>query len=457
MSLCLAIAGFASPQIASGVELTRGGAIALALRQNPQIAAARAVEAQARARQGQARAARFPQVSLTAAVGPSLKAELVPGSVVESTENNFRDLSFDDLSVVIGGQLEILQPLYTFGKISERQRAASLELRARQAQTDMKRADVAYEVAELYEGMLFARDALRFFEESDHWMRRSIEHAEGELEAGTGVTEEDVLRLRTGLALLQLFVNQAKAGVSQAERGLVAYLGLSEQTNIEPAEEVLELLSAPNLHLEALASLARNERPELRALRAGNEAYRALAAAEGAGNLPDFFALGFVNGAYTPGRDWVNTRYVIDPMNHFVPGLLVGARWQFTGDMASQRAAENEAVASEMARTYQWAFQAIPAEVNRALKDVERARSDATEADAAVDLAKKWMVRAAADFSIGLGNSRNVSDAVTAYVQLRVAALEARYRHNVALASLAKSTGTLDEQSRFYPTTESRK
>lgn len=457
MSLCLMGAGLTSVRPSSAAQLSRGAAIALALKQNPQIAAARAVEAQARARQGQARAARFPLVTITAAVGPSLKAELVPGSAIESTENNFRDLSFDDLSVVIGGQLEILQPLYTFGKISERQRAASLELRARQAQTDMKRADVAFEVAELYEGMLFARDALRFFEESDHWMRRSIEHAEGELEAGTGVTEEDLLRLRTGLALLQLFVNQAQAGLSQAERGLVAYLGLSEQTRIEPTEELLELLPVQDLQLETLATLARNERPELRALRAGNEAYRALAAAEGAGNYPDFFALGFVNAAYTPGRDWVNTRFVVDPMNHFVPGLLIGARWQFTGNMASQRAAENEALASEMARTYQWAFQAIPAEVNRALKDVERARSDAKEADAAVDLAKKWMVRAAADFSIGLGSSRNVSDAVAAYLQLRVAALEARYRHNVALANLAKSTGTLDERSRFYPTTESRK
>jgi outer membrane protein TolC len=114
--------------------LSRGSAIALALSQNPRVAAARAVESQAAARRSQVEAARLPTITATFGVGPSLKARLVPGSAVESTENAYGDVGLGDLSVVALGQLELIQPIYTFGKLDERWRAAGHEIQARQAQ-----------------------------------------------------------------------------------------------------------------------------------------------------------------------------------------------------------------------------------------------------------------------------------------------------------------------------------
>jgi hypothetical protein len=41
-------------------------------------------------------------------------------------------------------------------------------------------------------------------------------------------------------------------------------------------------------------------------------------------------------------------------------------------------------------------------------------------------------------------------------VQLRIASFDAKFRHNVALAELARATGTLDDfgKSSLYPTRE---
>jgi len=435
--------------------LSRGAAIARALQQNPQIAAARAVEMQAQARHGQTLAARYPSVVVTGAVGPSLKAKLVPGSAVQSTENGYGDVGIDDLSVVVGGQLEVTQPLYTFGKIAERQRATEHELRARRAESDMTRAELALRVAEIYEGLLLARDAGRFFEETEHWLQRTLEGTEREIEAGGALTEQDALRLQAALAAARLGANQARAGQRQAEAGIVAYLLLPPGSEVAPKEDSLSLLPVTLPSQPALVQLGLARRPELQALTEGSLAFAALARAEGAGALPDVFALGFLSAAYTPGRDVVTTRFVRDPLNGFYPGLLLGVRWQLTGDMSAQRAEEQRQKGVELSELRRWASAGIPAEVAQAFADVQRASSDADQTEQGAKAAKQWLVRAAADFNVGLGASREVTDAARAYAELRMASYDARYRHNVALAALSKATGTLDSsRDGFYPTRE---
>jgi outer membrane protein TolC len=433
--------------------LSRGKAVARALTQNPQIAASRAREYQAEARQGQAQAARYPQLTVTLGVGPSLQAELVPGSAIESTENAYGDVGFGDLSAVFGGQVEVLQPLYTFGKIDKREEAAEHEVRARQAQTDMTRADVAAQVAELYETALYARDVDLFFGEMEHWLNRTLEDTRSALETDSSLSEQDVLRLETALGAVAMAQNQARAGVHQTHAGLIAYLALPRGTGLEFSEKTLELLDPGPLDEEALVRLALSNRPELRALREGHAALSSLSEAEQADDLPDFFALAFASAAYTPGRELVDTRYYTDPLNHFVPGAIVGVRWRFNGSMATRRADVTRGMASELARTREWALHGLPAEVTKAFEDVQRARRDVEASDTAVQRAKKWTVQASADFGIGLGSTRDVTDASAAYAQLKVAYFTAKWRHNVALAQLARATGTLTTSGgRLYPT-----
>lgn len=438
---------------ASAEPWTRAAAIARALEQNPQIDAARAVEQQARARRAQADAARYPNITVTLGVGPSLKAKLVPDTGALSTENTYGDVGWNDLSVALGGEVDVLQPLYTFGKIGERQRAAGHEIRARQAQLEMTRDQVAYNVAELYEGLLFAREAQRFFEETDRWLERTIEDTREKVENDRGVAEEDLLRLQSGLGPVKLGRHQADAARRQAEAGLVAYLVLPADAAFEPREEALELLAGELPDRDTLIRIAAEHRPELRALQHGGAAFNALAAAEAAGNLPDFFALAFAAGAYTPGREVADSRYVRDPLNGFYPGFLLGARWQLTGAMATERANENRAKARELEQTRRWAAAGVPAEVVKAFEDVQRARRDTAEIAKSVGFSKRWAVMVSADYAIGLAPARDLADAATAYVQLRIAELDAKYRHNVALALLTKVTAGFvsNRPSSLYP------
>ncbi len=431
--------------------LDRRSAVRAALEQNPQIAASRAQEAAMKAQRRQADSARWPIVNFAAGVGPSEKATLVPGTAVQSTKGLYNDFSFSDLSAVFIGNLTVIQPLYTFGKIAIRQEAADAGLRAREAQTRMTRADVAFEVAQIYEGYLYARDAQRFFDEILHWLGSTLQTAEDHLRGKVqGVTERDLLRLQSGIAAATLGLDLANAGMAQATAGLVAYLGLPAAEPIVFAEDELVPVGGKPGEVASLVALAAAHRPELAALRNGQLAMEALARAEAAGFKPDLFLLGFVSAAYTPGRDWIETRFVVDPLNNFIPGLLLGVRWQFQGEMAQMRAAEQRANADVLRFTAEWATDGIPAEVRKAYEDIRRTDLDIEKGSIGVQKARKWMVMAGADYSIGFLDVREVSDAVTAYVALRTALMKSAFDHNVAMAALSKATGTLDGASDLF-------
>jgi outer membrane protein len=430
--------------------LDRRGAVREALAQNPQIAAARAEEAVLAAQQRQVSAAHWPMVSFTAGVGPALTAHLVPGTAVQSTETQYTDFKFSQLSAVLLGDLVVIQPLYTFGKIALRGEAAARGRLAREAQTRMKRADVALEVARTYEGYLLARDFERFFDETIHWLESELGTTQDKLAKKVANTSErDILRIQSAIALATMGVNLARAGMAQARAGLVAYLGLPGGEQIEVAETELVPVGRLPGDFDSLLALAKDNRPELIAFKQAHGALDALARAEAAGFKPDVFVLGFVSAAYTPGRDWIETRYVVDRLNHFIPGLMLGLRWQFQGGMAQARAQEQYAHGDVYRHLGEWADDGIPAEVRNAYEDVVRAAKNVDIGNGAVKKAKQWMVQASADHTIGFADIREVSDAVDAYVALRSAVLKARFDHNVAMAALSKATGTLDGDSKI--------
>jgi outer membrane protein len=452
MSLVFAVAlvgSIATGELARARTLDRIGAVKEALAQNPQIAAARAEEAAVAAQQRQVASAHWPMVSLTGGVAPAFKATLVPGTAVQSVEGQYDDFKFSDLSAAFMGGLTVIQPIYTFGKIALRGEAAAHGRLAREAQTRMQRADVALEVARLYEGYLLARDFERFFDEVMHSLDSTLQATEDKLAKKVANTNErDVLRIQAALGLAAIGLHRARAGMAQARGGLIAYLGLPAGEDIAVTEVELEPVGRMPGDFQSLVALANDNRPELTALREGQIALDALGRAEAAGFKPDVFALGFISAAYTPGRDWLETRFVVDRLNHFIPGLLLGLRWQFQGAMAQARAQEQHARRDVLRHLDDWTHDGIPAEIRRAYEDVVRATKDIERGNEAFKKAKQWVVQASADYTIGFADIREVSDSLESYVALRSAVLRARFDHNVAMAALSKATGTLDVDSK---------
>lgn len=438
-----------STRSASADKLSRADVMKRAA-QHPTTEAAHSQIDQVRAQKRQADALRWPRISLSLGIVPSLRATLVAGAQVESVERA-TDYELGDVTPAFTGDLTIIQPLYTFGKIAQRQRAAELGIGAYTAQARMRQADVAVEGAELYEKYLLARDLERFLEDTDHMLVRSVAATEDRLAANAAdVSQHDLLRLKTTRGPLLVGLHQAQAGTRQAAAGLRAYFGLRDGTAIEPADARLEAVPAGKLGLAELVRRAYSDRPELVALADGAAAFDALARAERSGYLPDIVALGFVSGAYTVDRDPVESRFVYDPARHFVPGIGLGLRWELWGDLAGARADEQRARGAELRHLESWTRTALSADVTNAYEELERARADLPALEAAFASAKEWVVRANADYAAAMVDSIALTDAVEAYVTNRLGMLEAVYRFNVALARLSRAIGAVSTSESLY-------
>ena len=428
------------------VVLTRAKALELAARQNPQLVAQRADQLVAEARLGQVDAAKHPTLNVTVGVLTSIAAENSDQDEngVRSARAAYGDFNIDQLRPGFIGRLTAVQPLYTFGKIGLREKAAEAGLEAAKAQAEMGAADILIEVARIYEAHLYAKDVLLFVKDIEGVASRSIEETKARLEVGAfDVKPQDLLRLQTALGAARLVSHYASGVIDQTREGLRAYLGFPPGTKLEISEAFLDPVSMNPTAFEEMVAMARENRPELVALDRGIAAYDHLAAAERADYFPNIFALGYVSGAYTVDRDIPQSRFVVDPLGHFVAGALVGAQWTLEWDMAGHRADEVRAESFRLQNMLEWAETGVPAEGNRFHQEVQRARLDMKQLEETLPLTQEWVVRASADYSAGFDDSRGLTDAVQAFVVMKNNQLDAVYRLNINLAELAKATGTL--------------
>lgn len=437
------------------VTLTRAMAIQRVLDENPELRANQADVVIAQARTKQVDAAKYPSIDVTVGVASSLAARNSDPDEngVRSERASYGEFDIGQLRPAFLGRLTAIQPIHTFGKIGLREEAADAALEAARAQGRIGAADVLVQVAMLYESHLYAKDILFFVKDIKSVAGRSIEETEARLEVGAfDVTPQDLLRLKTALGAAILIENFAQAAISQTAEGLRAYLAYPPGTRIQTQEDYLDPVNDEPTALEGLIALARDQRPELVALAQGIKAYDKLADAEYADWFPNIFALGFVSGAWTPDRDQQQSRFVVDPLNHFVAGALVGAQWKIQWDTATHRAAEIRAEAFRLQQLEAWASTGLPAEVNRYHREVVRARADVEQLKITLPVTQEWVVRASADYAAGFDDSRGVTDAVAAFVTMKNNQLDAVYRLNLNLAELAKATGTLGRpQASLYP------
>lgn len=446
-----ALSAHSEPTSAQSLTLSRTEIIQRVSTENPQVASARAEIHKRKAQAGQVRAARFPAVSWLGGVGTGMRADLEPGSGAKSTKSAY-DFSLGDIRPTFYTSLFVVQPLYTFGKIDLRADAAQHAIESARAQVAMTASQVTLEAVKLYEAHLYAKAILLFLDDMERIAKDSLEDTQNQMELNSpDVSEKDVLRLKSALGLLQVARSQAEAGREQSLAGLKAYLGLDEAVELKLKDDYLKPLEAEDSGLERWVALAQAKRPEMKALKEGILAFQKLAEAEEAGFYPNFALAGSISAAYTPDREWTESRYIRDVMGHFVPVIGVVAQWQLQWAMPAHRAEERRAEAMKLAGLLKWAQNGIPATVTRAFEDVKKSRASLRDLKESVPLSRQWLVRASADYEMGLGKSSELTDASQSYVMMKHAELTAVYQLNVALAELAYETGSLVGHPSLYP------
>ena len=416
--------------------------IQMALQTSPELKMAEQDILIAKSEYKEAKGGQLPQIEIVGATGPVEDARF---PIVVVNGNIGRIVSQDeDWKIGIFGRLDFVltQPLYTFGKISDRKDAASLGVEAQTAAREERRNKVVLNVKELYyayliaqQGKNAARDADEYINDASRRIRRLLE-----LKA-KNVEPSDLYRMEAFSAEVKAFSAKAESGSRTAYAALKTAVGLPEHEEFrlketELSKEVVDLESEGEYIQHALAN-----RPELLEVQKGTEAKGKLAEAARADLYPSIFAAALGSVAGAPGRDRFDNTYIIDEFNHSYGGFYAGAQWHYDFGIGTGKLDKARAEYRKMRNTQEYAKKNIPVEVVKYYQDAVEAQKSFVAYEQAAVGSRRWIVAAFSNFDLGVGTARDMLDAIDRYGKNQGEYLQSLYNYHVSIARLNYAMG----------------
>lgn len=351
--------------------------------------------------------------------------------------------SFDD-GVSLWGNLEfrIVKPLFTFGKIENYSAAAQGKVDVARGDVELRRRQVRLDVMGAYWGFLTARDTRYLLEDVARRMDAALALGEQRLsEDHQGIRPSDVYALRTGKALVQRYLAQARSVETIAREGLRLLTGLEAEENFSVVDEHIAPVDMPALALAELQQQALQKRPEMAQLEAGLRARRALVAAHKAEKLPDVYVGVTGSASYAPGRDRLDNPHVFDPFNYAVVTPMVGLRWEWLSGTQPAKVAHAQAELNALLDKAAFARDGIPFEVAEAYHTAAGLREALQHVRSGSRHGRRWMMGRHADFQAGEEEASQVLEAFQGYVSAHMDYLTLVNDYNMEVARLLNAAG----------------
>jgi outer membrane protein len=403
-----------------------------ALQHNAQILAGRADVDEARAQLRQARGA---------FVLPRLRLESIGGLTPDAEGDVFNPPSdtsgVRDLGPFARAELGFVQPLYTFGLLSNLHGAAKAGVEVEQAKLSITRLEVEHQIKELYFGILLAQD-----------LTRLVERLQDELAAW----EEDVTLdnpdipvsapFKLQLALLELHKRSAQLddALKFARSTLAWMTGLPE----DEAFAIAGNLSATTSVLPPINELyarALRQQPDLRHLKAGLDALQRQEQAARSAYFPQVFLSGGIRYAVAPGRTDQHNPFVKDEFNLFNGGVFVGLRQSFEWNMLGADLDKARAKRRQLEAIETTAAQGIRVEIRRAYDICRQSQQDVVSTRKARNLTREWLQLARHEYELEPGSVKELVSAFEALGGTEEAYYRALHKDNFALADLELAVG----------------
>ena len=186
---------------------------------------------------------------------------------------------------------------------------------------------------------------------------------------------------------------------------------------------------------------ARQLRPEFTQAQEGVKAFKALVNAAKADYYPLFFVGVVGSVAEATNRDRFTNPFVFDPLNDDAVSPVVGLRWHYDLGITAGKVGEAKAKLGQVQQKQAQAELGIPFQVRQALEDVKRHQANINATREGYRNGRKWLVAALSNFDFGVGEGKEVADALLAYAKLRISYFQAVHGYNLGLAKLNHVTG----------------
>lgn len=388
-----------------------------------------------KAKKDQADSARYPQIDLLALTGPSEHAQREEFFQTTHTSNSINGI-FGSADVML------VQPIYTFGKISSYREAASGGIKVAEAGVSKKTSDIVLRTKELYYSILLAKDTKNLLLEIKDELVKSKQKAEKHIEQGSQWADPvQLYKLNTFLGEVNKNLNETDKGITLANDALLTSMGIPKGTEFDTADASLSREEMVPDNLNTYTMISRSERPEFVQLSEGMKAKSALVDAEKSNYYPQIFFGIKASLAGATNRERLQNPYVLDYFNHSYALPVLGLKWSLDFGITKGKVREAEVEYLKLTEKKRFADEAIPFQVRKAYLDFEESNKNIGETESAYKDARKWLVAEVANFDLGVADAKDVGDAAAAYAQMKSNYLRSLYNNRMSYANLLYASG----------------
>jgi len=378
----------------------------------------------------------LPQVSFSSLSGVVPAAR---GSVIDSPDTA-NDL--DNLGPFYNFSVNVLFPLYTFGRLEHGAAAARNIVSARGAEGDKARDDLTAQAVRAYWGVIAGGDLVGLMTGMRDSYDDLIAQAEEKEEKGD-IDANDVFEIKSAQYDIEMSYLRSVETERLVRRSLGEFLDLRPGENYELNEADTPAINIGLEDLGALQARAALRHPQLRALGSAVSALEEAMQVERSNRWPVILVGGGFSSARSPNRDSQDNPFVFDEFNYTRVSAAFNVQWDlnFARHDLNFLRRKLERDATDARRNA--LKMKINIDVHQAL---ERLLTQAQLLDAARESrreSRRWLRSAADDFDLGIGDAQPLIRAYRADYRLQATVIQSEYDLNVALAELALVIGNM--------------
>lgn len=401
--------------IKEGDKLTLERCVDVAIKNQPNILAARSNVLAFESRVGQAGSPYYPQVDLSAGYS---KIQPVPSPTIRTGIG-----SFDQYTA----SANLKQNIYDFGKTSSSVKVSELNRDASRSDLDNTASQTVFNVKQAYYGVLLSARNLDVATETVKQFEQHLEQAKGFYEAGT--------KPKFDVTTAEVNLSNARLNLIKADNALrIAKVTLNNAMGIPAAPEygiVDNLTFLPyKITFDEALSKAFAERPDLKSTVARRRSAQESVELSRKGYYPSLSG----NAAYS----WGGKEF---PLRE---GWNVGATLSipiFTGFLTKYQVEEAKANLSASSANEEGIKQTVFFEVQNAYLNLKQAEESIPAAELALKQAQENLDIANGRYNAGVGSPIEVTDAQVTYINAKTAYIKTLSDYKVAQATLEKAMG----------------
>ncbi|MEL7834885.1 TolC family protein [Fodinibius sp. Rm-B-1B1-1] len=392
----------------------------------------------------QAQSQRYlPQFNLSTQHG------IVPGVVSQTNrpEDEYYldpDLENDweNWAIFTRAEVNAVQPIFSWGALKNAVKAAKSSAIAAQKQFEGQKADIRLRLFELYQSYLLTNEILTLLDEAKNQIDKIEQKIKEQQEEGdTDVDESDLFKFQIFKSEFDIRAEEVREEAAMTQRIWNYVLNADDNTVYVPDTNFLDPVEEELKELNYYRSYALQNRAEINAIEAGIDAAEYGLQAQKQKNYPTLFIGLSGSFANTPNRPRQSNPFIINNSNYLSGSFGLGIRQNL--DFLSIRADVEKGQIQQRQAKYlkEAAVDGIVLEINQAYKETSLSKVKVDKTDEAHVISKKWLRQEQLDYDFGMGETKDLIDAMKKELELRVKLKRETFDYNKNIANLYRKTG----------------